>query len=107
MRSHRRYIELDNEYKQEAVPETPREFCPLRMLALAVLAQAIVEIEFMARRGRKQNVRLRRGVAGIANEPAEWLARRDLVEPWCEVAEINPDALRRRVERIQQRRKAA
>lgn len=107
MRSHRRYIELDNEYKHESVPETPREFSPLRMLALAVLAQAVVEIEFMARRGHKQDVRIRHGVAGIANEPAEWLQRRDQVDPWCEVAEINPDALRRRVERIQQGRKAA
>lgn len=85
-------VDLDDELY---VPASA-EFSPMRKLALAVLAQAVDEVEGRCHRHPKTG-----HVGSIADNAFEWLHRWHLVEPWCLVAEISPGQLKRRIQMLE------
>lgn len=68
----------------------------IRLLALAVLAQAVEEARFLIRFGKSR----RDFSIGPCHNPFDWIAS-SYCEPWCDAAGVNASALRRRVAEIQ------
>jgi hypothetical protein len=94
-------MDLDYEDYRDMVGEPHEEFNPLRRLALAVIAQAVTEAEWLANRGR---------FAGGNNivTAGQALARKSMLidwlnyhaAPWCQVAGIPLARARERLTRL-------
>src|ERR1700683_330655 len=75
-------------------------FSPMRRLALAVIAEAVHEAEFVARRGSPRTHGKSPGIERAQADVAQllkWLTLDSYFGPWGEFAQVPPGQLRRRL----------